>query len=382
MRSVSLNQGRQDTPLAIIRPTLPDIREVMETVRASYDCGSVTTGRVVMQLEEEVSRFTGVPHVVALSSCTSGLMLAWAALELPDSAEVIVPSFTFAATVQAVIWNRLVPVFVDCLPGTMTIDPEEVRRAIGPRTAAVCPVTTYGLPPDMESLETLAEEHGLALVCDSAQGLGSTYRGRQAGGFGTCEVFSLSPTKVVTAIEGGLVATTDAQFAEKIRSMRDYGKGPGGEEMVRNGLSARMSELHGAVGLLSMRRAAQLIESRLRLIDRYRDFARSLNGCSVQDYPDDRTSSGNYFVLFVHDSAAISRDDLFRGLKDLNIQSKRYFYPPVHAQALFRDKPHRVVGDLPVTWACSKSALALPLYSHMTEEQQQIVFQALDSLLG
>jgi dTDP-4-amino-4,6-dideoxygalactose transaminase len=309
-------------------------------------------------------------------------MLALAAMDFQPAAEVVVPSFTFAATVQAVLWNGLTPVFVDCLPGTMTLDPREVEKAVSPRTAAIMPVTIYGLPPDMEELEHLSRRLSLPLICDSAQGLGSTYQGRPAGGFGLCEVFSLSPTKVVTAIEGGVVTTNDQRLAEKIRAMRDYGKGPDGEDMIFNGLSARMSELHASVGLLSLQNADSLVKARLNLINAYREQTGSFPGCRVQDFPKDRTSSGNYFTLFVGKGARTDRDGVYRGLKDRHIQSKRYFHPPVHVQTAFKNRSHRVVGDLRHTWAASLESLALPLYSHMTGAQQTRVVEALESLLA
>jgi dTDP-4-amino-4,6-dideoxygalactose transaminase len=307
--------------------------------------------------------------------------LAFAASEFPEGSEVVLPSFTFAATVQAVLWNRLTPVYVDCLPGTMVMDPEEVRRAIEPTVAAICPVTVFGLPPDYDELNSLSREYGIPLVCDSAQALGSTYQGSPAGGLGACEVFSLSPTKVITAIEGGIVTTNDAEFAQRLRCMRDYGKGPDGEEMVLNGLSARMSEFHAGVGLLSLRKADTLVRSRHELIHAYRERAKALPGCGVQEFPEDRTTSGNYFTLLIGSDAKMDRDRVFNALKNEHIQTKRYFYPPVHAQRAFRDKPHRVVGDLKNTWSASLTSLALPLYSHMTTEQQNRICDALDSLL-
>lgn len=318
---------------------------------------------------------------MAVSSCTSGLMLAFAAMDFPDGAEVIVPSFTFAATVEAVVWNRLIPAYVDCLPGTMAIDPEEVVKAIGPRTVAVCPVNIFGLPPDMDRLQEISAKYGIPLLFDSAQGLGSTFRGKPTGGFGLCEVFSLSPTKVVTAIEGGLLTTNDGELAEKIRSMRDYGKGPDGEGMVFNGLSARMSELHGAVGLLGLRDADRLISARLRLIGRYRARLAKLTGCRVQEFPEDRTSSGNYFTLLIGKEAKLDRDVVYGKLKSNGIQAKKYFHPPVHAQTAFRDRPHRVVGDLSNTWVTARESLALPLYAHLTDQQQDRVCVTLEALL-
>jgi dTDP-4-amino-4,6-dideoxygalactose transaminase len=337
---------------------------------------------VVSLLEEEAAAYTKTKHAVAVSSCTSGLILSFASLGLPQGAEVIVPSFTFAATVQALLWNRLIPVYVDCLPGKMTVDPNEVVKALGPRTAAIYPVSTFGLPPDVDELTDIATNQGVPLIFDSAQGLGSTYRGKSVGGFGLCEVFSLSPTKVVTAIEGGLVTTNSDELANNLRSMRDYGKGPSGEEMVFNGLSARMSELHASVGLLSLRNARALVQSRLRLIQRYRERTRNLRGCNVQEFPEDRVSSGNYFTLLIGPDAKMDRQGVFETLMASGIQTKKYFYPPVHSQPAFRDYPHRVVGDLHNTWLVSESSLALPLYSHMTEVQQNRVCDALDACLG
>jgi dTDP-4-amino-4,6-dideoxygalactose transaminase len=358
------------------------MEDVWETMHDSYASGSVTVGQVVARFEEEVRGFCDVKRAVAVSCCTSGLILCLNAMGFPQGAEVIVPSFTFAATVQAVQWNRLTPVYVDCVPGTMTIDAAEVRKAIGPRTVAIMPVTTYGVPPDLDELEDISRDHCIPLILDSAQGLGSTYKGRPAGGFGLCEVFSLSPTKVVTAIEGGIVTTNSAELATKLRSMRDYGKGPDGEDMLYNGLSARMSELHAAVGLLSLRNADNLVAARLKLIHRYRERTRELPGCRVQEFPPDRTSSGNYFTLFVGEGARTDRDGVYQGLKAAGIQSKRYFFPPVHSQTAFRNRPHRLIGDLPHTWSCSLQGLALPLYSHMTEMQQDRVLDALNSLLA
>lgn len=367
--------------IPVANPTLPEIEDVLKVVKESYDTGHVTTGGVVRLFQEEVQKFTQVRHAVAVSSCTSGLILALGAMDYPEGAEVIVPSFTFAATVQALFWNRLTPVFVDCLDGTMTMDPDEVAKAIGPKTVAIYPVTVFGLPPDVSRMEELAHEHGLALIFDSAQGLGSTYRGRPAGGFGLCEAFSLSPGKVITAMEGGLVTTNNDELAAKLTSMRDYGKGPDGQEMIFKGLSARMVEFDAAVGLLNLKRADKLIAARLRLIETYRRRLEKLPGCRPQVFPEDRTTSGSLFAFRIEEPAKVDRDSLFEALRTNDIQSKKYFYPPVHAQRVVANKPHRIVGDLKNTWRCSLECLALPLYSHMTEEDQERVCSVVESVM-
>lgn len=369
--------------LPIIRPTLPDWAEFTECVRPSWESGVVTVGSVVREFEAEVCRRTGVRHAVGFSSCTAGLMLVPKAMNLPSGGEVIVPSFTFAATAQALSWNGLVPVFCDCLPGTCTLDPEDVEQNITGKTVAICPVYIFGLPPDMDGLLDLGQRKGLPVYFDSAQGLGATYKGRQAGGFGVAEVFSLSPTKVVTAVEGGLVTTNDGELADRFRAMRDYGKDPkNAEDMALLGLSARMSDLHAAVGLLSLRRIDELVKARLDRITVYRERLGRLLGCWVQEFPADRTTSGNYFVLFITERARKSRDLVYEGLKKQGIRTKRYFYPPVHQQSIFKRVPMRVSDRMANTEKASAEGLALPLYSHMTDEQQERVCRAVETLLA
>ena len=376
------NSQVPNNPLSIIYPTLPSLKAVEELVQKSWESGIVTVGPTVRAFEEEVCRFTGTRHTIAFSSCTAGLMLTPRALNLPAGSEVIVPSFTFAATAQALVWNGLIPVFVDCLPGTCTLDPEDVERNISPKTVAICPVYIYGLPPDIEPLLEIGNRKGIPLYFDSAQGLGATYRGVPAGGFGTCEVFSLSPTKVVTAMEGGLVTTNDDLLAGRLRSMRDYGKDPtNGEDMIHFGLSARMGELNAGVGLLSLRNIEQLVSSRLHWITAYRERLGSLPGCWVQGFPQDRTSSGNYFVLFISDQARHTRDEIHYALKEAGIQTKRYFYPPVHMQSAFQRVPIRVSSRIDKTMKAGHEGLALPLYSHMTEEQFERVCRTVETLL-
>ena len=375
----------KDMPtLSIIRPTLPPLSEIEDLVRPGWESGIVTTGPVVRALEEEVCRLTGVQHAIGLSSCTAGLMLIPQALEIPPQKEVIVPAFTFAATAQALIWNGLTPVFCDCRPGTWTLDPEDVERNISTKTAAICPVHIYGLPPDIDALLDVGQRYGIPVYFDSAQGLGSSYRNEPIGGFGVCEVFSLSPTKVVTAIEGGVVTTNDGAVASRLRSMRDYGKDldNGGEDMIHLGLSARMAEFNAAVGLLSLRNMETLVAARLKSIAYYRERLSQLPGCQVQDQPADRTSNGNYFVLFISDRARRSRDEVFEKLQALGIQTKRYFYPPVYRQTIFQRFPMRVSAQMAQTTKASREGLALPLYSHITDEQLERVCQGVEETLG
>lgn len=347
----------------VFQPTLIDIDEIADGLREIWSSRMVTVAKYNRLFERAIADHVGVREAVAVSSCTSGLVLVLKALGLKG--EVIVPGFTFAATAHALVWNGLKPVFCDALPDTFNLDPEAAGKAITENTSAIMPVYVFGLPPDHDRFREIADRHGLKLVFDSAQGLGSTYRGKQAGCFGDAEVFSFSPTKVVTALEGGVVTTNNEDLSGRLRQLRDYGKAPDGEDMDWIGLNARMSEVHALVGLKNFSRMDHMLRQRGALIERYRRNLSRLAGVYFQRIPDDRTSSFNYIVIGIdRDSAPISRDVLYEGLKARGIQTKRYFYPVVCRQTAYTE----VLESRPVLEVAERlasQAIALPLYSHM-----------------
>lgn len=356
--------------------------EVQELIKENFYPRENQAADIESQFEDALQRFVHCEHAVAVSSSTFGLMLALASMELPRGREVIVPSFAFGATIQAIYWNEFTPVFVDCLPGTMTIDPEEVVKAINPQTTAIVPITVFGLPPDIRALDQISQKYGIPIISDSSQGLGSLVDGKPIGGFGQCEVFSLNSEMVVCAGEGGVLVTNDANLANKVRAMRQWGQGKDGENSVFKGVSSRMGHFNAAIGLLSLRRADSLISSRLRLIAGYRERLCNLPGCQFQQDAPDRKSNGTYFTLFVTEEAGMNRDQVLEGLKEMGVQGRRMFFPPAHAHQAFQGRPARIIGDLGNTRAASSSSLALPLFSHMTEETLDRVCGAVRSLLG
>src|SRR3984893_1239064 len=193
--------------LPIVDPEGVPGEEFLEDVRRILASKQLTNGAYVRRFEEAAAAYLGVEQCVAVSSCTSGLLLVLKALDLQG--EVILPSFTFHATAHAVVWNGLKPVFADCEAKTFCIDPQEVRAKLSPGTAAILAVHLFGNPAAVKELEDIAAEMEIPLVFDAAHAFGSRSRGTQIGGFGTAEVFSFSPTKLVVAGEGGLIATGD-----------------------------------------------------------------------------------------------------------------------------------------------------------------------------
>ena len=225
--------GKTDRPaIPISQPTLPDFTSYAAALKEIFASGQITNSRWTQRLEEDAARFLGVREVVAVSNATSGLMLVAKLLGLRG--KVLLPSFTFPATLHVLLWNQLEPVLVDCNEETFNIDPQSIEKRCDAETAAVLPVYIFGNAPDWEAIEALVGQRGLRCFSDAAHALGTRLGDRHAGTFGDAEVFSMAPTKVTTAGEGGLIATANEALAHDLRIARNYGN-PGSYDCVTAG---------------------------------------------------------------------------------------------------------------------------------------------------
>jgi dTDP-4-amino-4,6-dideoxygalactose transaminase len=369
-----------DVRFPIVRTTVPAFDDIATDFRAVLASGQLTTGARTRSLEDRVATLLGVAHVVAVSSCTTGLALTLRALDLEG--EILVPSYAFSSAGGAAVWAGLTPVFCDCRRDTLTLDVDSARAAIGPRTRAVMPVSTYGMPPDIEEIEALARTHGLKVVYDSAMGLGSRYRGCYLGGFGDAEVFSLSTRKLVTGVEGGLVTTNDAALAQRLCRMRDYGRREDRLDFVDLGLSARFSEFHAVV---AERNLAQLEEVKAARAAHVRRFGAALAGVPglafFRDPPD--RESGNLLMLLGVDpvAAGCTRDEVMQELERHGIETSRYWYPPLHRQAALSGRPHRCAPSLEATEQAADRWFAVPLYDRMSHAEIDEIAAALHAAI-
>ena len=337
---------------------LSDVQKILASRR-------LTNGEYVREFEAAAAEYLGVPHCVAVSSCTTGLVLTLRALQLRG--EVILPSFTFHATAHAVAWNGLTPAFVDCEPDTFCISPSAVRERLSPRTAAIVAVHIFGNPASVLELEEIAASAEVPLVCDSAHAFGSKMGAQSIGGFGEAEVFSFSPTKLLVAGEGGLVATRDATLASRLRAARNYGDA-GNSDPELLGLNARMSELHAALALRGLNGIEERIARRNQIRLRYEASLGAIPGISFQRLQPANSSSYKDFSILVDASLfGRSRDWLQDFLRKENIETRRYFWPPVHRQKLYRAAWNG--QPLPVTDRISNCVLNLPIYSSLTDEE-------------
>jgi dTDP-4-amino-4,6-dideoxygalactose transaminase len=360
--------------LPLSRPGVSDPDAVASEVREILRSGVLTNGPRVRELERRAARYLEVRHCVAVSSCTAGLMLVLRAADL--SGEVVVPSFTFAATAHAVTWNGLRPVFADVDPRTLTLSPRAAARAVGVRTAAILATHVYGTPCRVEALADLAVGHGIPLFFDAAHAFGSRRRGKPVGGFGSAEVFSLSPTKVLVAGEGGIVATDDDVLAQRCRIGRDYGN-PGDYDCLFPGLNARMSEIHAALALASFRDLDHRIERRNHLARRYRGALAGVPGISFPRVDaGDRSTYKDLTILVDPEGFGLDAGGLSRALEAEGVETRRYYHPPVHDMRAYRWSAVRN-GDLRNTEVASRRALTLPLWEGMTDGQIELVAGAI-----
>ena len=361
-----------DPPLPFAQPTLENKEKVEELIAASLESGWLTDGPLTRRLEERVGEQFGVEHCIAVSSCTTGLLFVIQALGLDGV--VALPSFTFTATAHAVRWNALQPQFLDCDPATWCVGPDEIAG----EPDALIGVHVSGVPCDVEGLERSASQRGIPLIFDAAHGAGSSVHGpmgsRPLGGSGLAEVFSLTPTKVLSGAEGGLVTTNDAALAEHVRLAKNYGN-PGDYNTRFPGLNGRLSELHAALALVALDHLEERVEHRNRVAARYREILQDVPGVAWQLVsPGDRSSFKDFTILIDETAFGCSRDDVVAALAAEGINTRKYYSPPVHRQQAYADVDTPI---LPVTDRLGDQVVSLPIWSHLPLEDVERVAGAI-----
>lgn len=356
-----MSRTRVDVPY--VRPTLPPFSTLAPDLESIITSGQLTKGRFVREYEAALADRLGVRNVIATSSCTIGLALLYRALGI--GGPVLVPSFTFMATVNALSWTGGTPVFVDVDPESWTLDPEKVDEAWSSDVRAIVGVPVFGAPCANDRLAEIASRRGVDLIYDSAHGVGSSFHGAPLGRFGRAEVFSTTPTKTLVTGEGGFVTTDDDNLADELRMLIEYGN-DGGFDTYVPGLNGRLPEISALIGLRMLEQLDETLERRLQIVATYSDAFRSVDGLVLQSVPEGCTSSFKDFTVLIDDAFGQTRDELYATLAEQGIQTKRYFCPVVH-----RQRPYLSLGfegTLPVTERLERQALSLPLWSGMTSD--------------
>jgi dTDP-4-amino-4,6-dideoxygalactose transaminase len=362
--------GPQDT----IPPARPVIGEAeIEAAVRVLRGGMVIQGPEVAGFEREFAELTGVEHAVAVNSGTSALHISLMALGYGPGDEVIVPSFSFAASANVVRLVGATPVFVDIEPGSFCLDPDAVAAAITPRTVAVMPVHLYGHPAAMDRIVPIAEQHGLAIVEDAAQAHAAALNGTTVGAFGVAGSFSFYPTKNMHSLEGGMVTTGDAQLARTMRLLRNQGM----EARYQNeivGANMRLTDVAAAIGRVQLAQLPAWTEKR-QANAAYLDA--NLTGVTVPPVAPGATHVYHQYTIRV----AGDRDAFAAALQELGVGSTAYYPTPIHRLRPFRTEDGKV-GDwkLPETDRAVDEVLSLPIYPTLTAGQLDRIVEAVNTV--
>ncbi|MFQ5719329.1 MAG: DegT/DnrJ/EryC1/StrS family aminotransferase [Acidobacteriota bacterium] len=364
----------------------PDIDDAdRRAVEAVLRTPSLSLGPAGPAFETALSNYVGTRHAVAVNSGTSGLHLAVIALGLAPGDEVITTPFSFVASANCLLFEKVRPVFVDIDPATLNIDPAAVEAAVTPRTRAILPVHVFGRPCDMAALCAIAERHDLAIIEDACEALGTTVGGRHAGSSGRVGVFAFYPNKQMTTGEGGMIVTDDDALARLCRSLRNQGRATddGWLQHPRLGFNYRLSDIASALGLSQLGRIETFITARQRVFDLYAEALGDVAGLRLPAGPghDERISWFVYVVRLDETFRREDRDAVLGALREDGIGCRDYFQP-IHLQPYMSDQFSLTAGDFPVTESVADRTLALPFHNRLTAGEVAAVATSLRRALG
>lgn len=384
----------------VTRPFLPfalpdigeeEIAEVVDSLRSGW----VSTGPKTRRFEQEFAESLepGL-HAIAVNSATAGLHLALEAAGVSADDEVITTPYTFTASAEVVRYLGAHPRFVDIDPATYNIDPSRIEAAITPRTRAIIPVHFAGLAADMDPILDIAERHGLAVIEDAAHSFPARYRGRLIGTLpSAATVFSFYATKTITTGEGGMVVTRDAALAERCRIMRLHGISRDAfdrytsstpawyYEVIAPGFKYNMSDLAASLGIHQLRKAERFLHRRQYLARRYDEALADLPLRLPPRGADPTEHAFHLYPLRLDDAAPIGRDDFIKAMAGRGVGCSVHFIP-LHLQPYWRDTYNLAPDAYPEALHLYRGAVSLPLYTRMTDEDQDRVIAAARELLA
>ncbi|MBN2189238.1 MAG: DegT/DnrJ/EryC1/StrS family aminotransferase [Chitinispirillaceae bacterium] len=366
-----------------------EIAEVLDTIKSGW----LGTGPKTERFEDAFAGYLDVKHCVAVSSCTAALHLSMLAAGIKKGDEVIVPAMTFCSTANAVIHTGATPVFADIEPHGMTIDPADVKRKITKRTRAILPVHLHGRPSDMDALRALARRHGLILIGDAAHAIETQYHGKTAGQLCDITCYSFYITKNMTTVEGGMVATERAQWADRIKVLALHGmskdawarysdKGYRHYEVVSAGFKYNMTDLQASFGLHQLKRLEQNLARREEIWRAYNRGLAELPLTLPADPAPDTRHARHIYAVRVTRGSPLDRDELMDALYKRNIGTGVH-YTALHLHKFYRKTFGYKKGDFPNAEGVGATTLSLPLSPGLTDKDVQDVIDAVqESLLS
>ncbi len=353
--------------------------------------GWIVQGPMVAAFEEAVARRLGVEHAVAVSNCTTALHISLICSGIGPGDEVIVPSFTYIATANSVLHAGATPIFVDIDPKTYNMNPELIEAAITPRTKAIMPVDQIGLAADLGPILEIAARHNLKIIEDAAPAIGASYNGQPIGSVSPVTCFSFHPRKSISTGEGGMITTNSAEIAARARVLRAHGASVSDlarhqaskviiEEYAELGYNYRMTDIQAAVGLEQLKKLDFVLESRRRLAARYNSLLAGIGGLTTPFVPDYATHTYQSYAIRLDPSLTPPRETIMNHMLEWGVATRR------GVMAIHEEPYYKVTRGLnialPITEQATRQTLLLPIYTTMTEVEQDYVVDSLKKALA
>jgi perosamine synthetase len=364
-----------------------EINAVVDVLQSGW----LTTGLRAKEFEAAFARFIGAAHTVAVNSCTAALHLALASIGITEGDEVILPTMTFSSTSQVVLYFKAKPVLVDSRKDFFHMDPQQIERAITPRTRAILPVHYAGIPCDMDQILDVARRRGLRVIEDAAHALPTLYNGKLIGNFGDITCFSFYATKTVTAGEGGMIVTNNPEYADRARMLSSHGisrdawkrysaEGTWRYEILDVGFKYNLTDLAAALGLIQLAKCEALRARRAAIADRYTQALATMDAFDAPLVPDDIQHAWHLYVIKVNSALLrIGRDRVIQELQRRGIGTSVH-YIPLHLHPLYQNRLGYRTGQFPNAESHFENAISLPIYPDMTPEEADRVLNTLDDI--
>lgn len=356
----------------VTQPHLPPLQEFIPYLERIWANKILTNnGPVHKQLEDALCNYLGVKYVSLFNNATNALITALQTLRI--TGEVITTPYSFIATANSLIWNRVTPVFVDIHPESLNLDPDKIEAAITDKTTAIMAVHCYGRPCDVDAIKKIADSHKLKVIYDAAHAFGVTCHCGSVLNHGDLSVLSFHATKVFNTFEGGAIVCSDATTKKRIDSLKNFGF-ENEVTVCDAGMNGKMSEINAAFGLLQLGYVDAAISKRREVDYRYRQGLQDALGitCIYNDLQFGHNYS--YFPILVESEYPLSRNGLYERLKSFNIYTRRYFYPLISSFTQFNILPSSSLDNLPVANSISEKVLCLPIYPELKIcDQERII---------
>ncbi len=351
-------------PIQVTRPLLPEISKINDKIKEIWDSKWLTNnGKQHIELQERLKEYLGAENLVLFVNGTLALLLGIKALGL--TGEVITTPFTFPATVTALDWNGLKPVFCDIGKDTLNIDVNKIEPLINEKTTAIMPVHVFGNPCDVDGIKKIADKYRLKVIYDGAHSFGSRIEGIPIGRFGDMTMFSFHATKLFNTVEGGALSFEDGSLIEKLNMLKNFGiNGP--EEVLLSGLNAKMNEVQAGIGLEVLKIVDEERRRRKMIKEAYISGLQDVRGIRIITPSLDDSNSFQYFSIEVDKELyGRSRDELFIELGRRNVFCRKYFYPLCSNFSWYEDNASARRENLPQANIIVDKVLTLPFYGEL-----------------